>query len=119
MSRFSEAVERGLKGVEFPSTGVCSGCSECADNLGISLRKLRATWSTGDHSGSLGFSWSECDLCGSSLGGDREAFHGYIRLPDKLGRMRRKLFHGAVCVDCVMYLAYGEEPEETDGDDNA
>ena len=50
------------------------------------------------------FSWSPCDVCGSTLGGDREVGHGI----DKNG----DFMHLHACTDCVIYLANGDEPEE-------
>ena len=52
--------------------------------------------------GAASFSWSECDICGSRLGGDREAWH---YMAD--GKLRH--CEGA-CVDCVAYLANGTVP---------
>jgi len=53
-----------------------------------------------------GFSWRPCELCGSQLGGDRYAAHGYSD--------RHGIVHYDVCVDCVMYLANGEEYPESE-----
>lgn len=50
------------------------------------------------------FSWSECDICSSRLGGDRSPWH-YVH--------DGKLYHGeGACTDCVLYLANGDVPEE-------
>lgn len=50
------------------------------------------------------FSWSACDACGSTLGGDRTPAHGL----DTNGAV----LHMHVCVDCVEYLANGDLPED-------
>jgi hypothetical protein len=48
------------------------------------------------------FSWSSCDVCESSLGGDRYPAH-YM--------YGKKIGHLLVCVDCLAYGANGEAPE--------
>lgn len=50
-----------------------------------------------------GFSWSDCEICGSTLGGDRFPWHA-------IGSDGR-ILHGTCCADCTVYLANGEEPE--------
>jgi hypothetical protein len=49
------------------------------------------------------FAWSDCDTCGSSLGGDRYPSHWI----DDKGRIR----HMESCGDCLGYIANGEVPE--------
>lgn len=61
-----------------------------------------------------GFSWSECDICGSSLGGDRYPAHWIYTAPDG----RRSIEHERVCVDCLMYAANGDVPESWGEDDD-
>jgi len=53
--------------------------------------------------GEASFSWSDCDSCGSGLGGDRLPAHGL--------NSKEELVHLRVCVDCVHYIANGGEPE--------
>lgn len=94
MSAFTKAVENGLTGLEHVSVGYMSyeKCGDCP--IG------------GDESdcGDEGhFSWSACDCCGSSLGGTRYAAHGL----DSEGN----IVHLDVCVDCLQFIANGEEPE--------
>ena len=60
-------------------------------------------WSCGQVTETACFSYSGCDICGSSLGGDMVPWHAIT--PD--GRL---LHFDNACVDCVMYIAYGEEP---------
>lgn len=55
------------------------------------------------------FSWSSCDACGSSLGGNRHAAHGLIS-PKKYAR-RTEVIHLDVCTDCLFYTANGDLPE--------
>lgn len=54
-----------------------------------------------------GFGRFMCDLCGSMLGGDRHYIQAVINgehVPDA----------GRACVDCTLYMANGDEPEEWD-----
>lgn len=53
------------------------------------------------------FSWSPCDTCGSELGGDREDVVGFNE--------RGEAIELAVCIDCAMYFANGDEPENWEG----
>ncbi len=93
MSRFTEAVERALNGLEHVSVGYVpyDKCGECPEEQDESI---------GDEGY---FSWSACDCCGSGLGGTRYAAHGIDANGD--------IVHLNVCQDCVWYITYGEEPE--------
>lgn len=50
------------------------------------------------------FSWSPCDLCQTSLGGDRHIAHGLDENYDEI--------HLEICTDCLMYISNGELPED-------
>lgn len=105
MSEFTKSVEGGLQGCDAVSTGLCPGCEECAGDAGVDVSELGDLIENGTVWSESHFSSSPCDICGSSLGGDREVWHWL----DKDG----EIMHGdGVCVDCVMYLANGDEPEE-------
>jgi hypothetical protein len=54
------------------------------------------------------FSRQYCECCGSALGGNRYAAHGWL---DGITDIEH-LIHLEICQDCLMYLANGEEPEE-------
>ena len=91
MNNYTERVERNLEGFEAVSMGGCPGCDTCeipkdADNY---------------DGPEPYFSWSACEGCGSTLGGDRYPAHA---LAD--GR----LVHLDMCADCLFYIANGEEP---------
>lgn len=90
--KYKAAVEHNWRGVEAVSTGSCSGCEECG------LEK-----DCDDHARELAeepsFSWSACDSCGSTLGGNRHPAHGLIN---------GELEHFSVCDDCLYYLNYGQ-----------
>jgi hypothetical protein len=52
------------------------------------------------------FSWSSCDLCGSSLGGQRECVAKIYPGTDK-----EPILY-SVCIDCYFFAANGDLPEE-------
>jgi len=101
MSKFTERVDRYLEGLEHVSTGDCPGCVDCGledvtdANDCIDRIEIASEGS---------FSWSPCECCDSSLGGDRHPAHAVNPEGD--------ILHLDVCQDCLMYLANGEEPEE-------
>ena len=84
--RYANAVAANLKGLEFVSVGICDSCEECKDR-----------------SDEASFSWRSCGVCGSKLAGDRFVWHA---------QLDGNLVHfDDACVDCVQYIANGEEPE--------
>ena len=85
---FIEAIEGHLEGVAFFSVGASEQCPDCPE------------YDEGN------FSWSACESCGSTLGGNRYAAHGIID---------GDVYHFDVCVDCLMYHANGEVPETWEG----
>ena len=107
MSEYTDAVERNLKGMNGVSVGSCPGCEQCRDdnNPDMSMEEFASEWSSGNTSDDAGFSWSECGICGSRLGGDRYTWHWL----DDNNEIRHE---NDCCVDCAMYLANGDEPEE-------
>lgn len=52
---------------------------------------------------SFGFSWRECECCGSGLGSDR--YSALLRYPDGFAD------ECSVCVDCLLFMANGDMPE--------
>jgi len=63
-------------------------------------------WRSGKAYDEAHFSWGDCDICGSSLGGDREVWHA-------IDCDTGELVHGdSACVDCIMYLANGVLPDD-------
>ena len=97
MSAFTEAVESELEGVEAVSVGACPRCQECGLE-DVDTMDCPEYESAGEPS----FSWSQCEGCGSTFGGDRYPAHGFVE---------GSLIHFEVCIDCLMYIANGEEPE--------
>lgn len=138
MSAYTDRVAHNLNGCEAVSAGVCPGCDTCRGEFGeyrvtsdydeqerefysfkaraderydteelaeqASRSAFDEDWCNGDAPSESHFSWWPCDICGSRLGGDREVWH-YVA--------DGKLRHGAgACVDCIVYLANGDEPVE-------
>lgn len=131
MSEYTDRVERGLKGCEAVSTGICPGCDTCRNQDGrykvrwndddtygfraststysteeeaenASRKQFEDDWLDGDIADEPSFSWRSCGICGSSLGGDREPWH-YVAD----GKIHH---HNDACIDCVVYLANGDKP---------
>lgn len=96
IAAFRLAVESELKGCEAFSVGACPGCEHCglSDEPSDNERELAEE---------AHFSWSACDSCGSTFGGDRHPAH---YLSDGA------IVHLAVCTDCLFYHANGDDPGE-------
>ena len=104
MSKYTKSVEDGLAGLEFVSSGICPSCETCMSDFGYTDPELFETdWSSGKIFDEGHFSWHSCECCGSTLGGTRYVGHGV----DSNGDIN----HFEICEDCVVYLAYGDEPE--------
>lgn len=105
MSEFTVAVEKGLENMVGVSTGVCPGCETCADMFANSdIEELAQGWENGSIFSEPSFSKSPCGICGSYLGGDREIWHWI----DENNHIQHE---DDCCVDCMLYLANGDEPE--------
>jgi hypothetical protein len=103
--RFIAAVAEGVKRLgDTPSSGHCPHCKTCAEDLGFkSVKAYDAAYEAGRVVDEPHFSWRPCQVCGTTLGGDRECFH-YLR--------DGKVEHGErMCTDCMLYLANGDVPE--------
>lgn len=87
------------------SPGLYGGCPHCQSAHGMEPREFyHGVHVSQDVVDEGGFSWMDCELCGSELGGDRFAAHA-----SKDGAS----YHVDVCVDCLMATANGEEyPDE-------
>ena len=80
---------------EFFSTGICGGCAVCQQEHGMGKEELSEAASVGEIFSEPEFSWSSCEWCGSTLGGDRECAHA-------VNKQTGEIEHFMVCVDCVM-----------------
>lgn len=93
VTRFNECTS----GISHISSGsALERCSECSRHLdyedGVAYTEPY-------------FSWSHCDTCDSTLGGNREDGHGFYD---------DTLIHLAMCSDCVAFVANGTLPESED-----
>ena len=104
MSAFEETVATQLEGIFFFSVGACPGCETC----GLGEEPSNEDYDAAQESS---FSWSSCDSCRSSLGGDRHPAHGIIAESEEAAR-GGDIEHFSVCVDCLHYHANGTLPEE-------
>lgn len=107
MSAFTDAIQANVGELKAVSTGVYPGCETCRDQLAptLSMEEFDELWGPGDDTR---FSWSPCDICGTTLGGDREVWH-YLDENNEI------CHEDNACTDCVMYLANGYEPDEWPG----
>ena len=105
--KYIESVEANLEGLTAVSSGVCPGCEVCRDELSpeSTMEEFYELWSEGKVDSEASFAWQGCDVCGSQLFGNFECWHAI----DEDG----EIIHGNhCCVDCVLYLAYGDVPED-------
>lgn len=87
--------------------GIYGGCPECQSAYGMEPREFyHHVHVAQDIHDEGGFSWHECELCGSNLGGDRYAAHA--SKPVGLPSTRWETVHLDVCSDCLMATANGE-----------
>jgi hypothetical protein len=113
MSDFTDAVERGLEGCEAPSIGPCPGCEQCRDEFepDMTMEQFDEAWQRGEFSDEGHFSMSECGICGTRLGGQRYIWHFIYNDPS--GNLPGELSHqDDACIDCVMLMCNGDEPEQ-------
>jgi len=83
--------------------GICGACESCQSAYGLGEDELTEGVEDGTIPDEGGFSWQSCEVCGSSLGGDRYAAHGIAANGD--------ILHYDICCDCLEYLANGDIPE--------
>ena len=102
MGTFANRVNKYLEGVDHVNVGICAECADC-DTVDKTDEEMQEIYAVGDEGH---FSWHSCECCGSTLGGQRYAAHGFIHTPTG-----DQLIHLDVCEDCVMFIEYGDEPE--------
>jgi len=127
---YVERVETYLKGLEAVSTGATRGCEECCSDFGVRFGEHdpeecgcdylgNGSWDCGHVDGEDeeplndegGFSWSPCEVCDSSLGGNRYTWHAII---PKDGDVKGgTMVHGTCCEDCVYFINYGKLDDST------
>lgn len=112
MSAYATAVAAGLDGMRGVSSGECPGCERCAEFHDMTAEEHDEAWHTGKLGGDEGsFSWCQCGVCGTTLGGDRYVWH-WINGGDEYGKGGEIVHEDDMCTDCVYYLACGTEPEQ-------
>lgn len=95
---YEERVARYLEGLKYVSTGYCPGCTTCQEEYGPE--------DDGDYPEVEGsFSWQSCEICGSTLGGNRYPWHAV--------NDDGELLHGECCVDCMYYIEYSRLDDMT------
>ena len=108
MSKFTESIDRELKGIDHIATGLASCCGECCSAFDLSESEMSEGCENGTIYDEGGYSNSACDSCGSTLAGDRYAAHGF----GKDG----EVIHLDICENCLMFHANGDEPEERENE---
>jgi len=96
MSPFEKAVQTRLGGYKLFTVGHREGCEDCE----------HFDPDAGDEGH---FAWSECESCGSKLGGMRYVGHGYD--PGVPGERACGWHHFSICADCQIYHETGEVPD--------
>ena len=81
-------------------------CEECG-SLNTHLR-IEDDWQPEEDVDTDEFSWSPCDLCGSTLGGSR---HNATLLPLE-NRTGTDCIPIQICSDCLFYVCYDDVPDE-------
>ena len=107
MSAYTEAVDRHLYGLSHENAGLCGECPDCQRDYCLSPREFYALVESGGITEEPYFSWFPCQCCGSGLGGNRYPAHALDA--------NNEIVHFVVCVDCLCYIANGEEPEKWEG----
>ncbi len=109
MSNFTDSIDHYCDGLTV-ATGAAASCSECLDTYQIKdTGDINAMQEALYQVDEPSFSWSQCDSCGSTFGGDRYSAHG-IPLDFKPGD--DSIIHMEICVDCLCAWANGDEPEQ-------
>lgn len=106
----SHACKECMESSPLPDGAACPHCGEVLDEDSDEMQSWYDCASEG------GFSSSQCDSCGSRLGGNRYSAHAW-RGPTGKGRdsWEEELIHLSVCGDCLCYLANGDVPKNWEG----
>ncbi len=134
MSAYTQAVKHNLEGLTAVSTGLCPGCDTCRGQypedfepqegddglwvVGCIEDKTFKTEALADAASKGAFeeAWESqavlsepsfargCDICGSRLAGDMDAWHAILN--GEIHHWER------ACIDCVVFLANGDEPKD-------
>lgn len=108
MSNFTDAIQFNWPTYVI-SPGSSKECHECASGMDQDFLTDEMLQCLDEGS----FSYSECDSCGSTFGGDRFNAHAINR--EAFGPNAKKpndIYHIDICADCLMFHANGDEPED-------
>lgn len=74
---YIEQMKMNTQGMQYLTVGLCPDCAECATSMGyVDIDQYNADLESGRLDGAGGgFSWSACEICGDTDGGDREPYH--------------------------------------------
>ena len=109
MSKFTDAIEQNwpdyvISPGNSPEMECCQAAHDWADP------ENSDHWGMADEGS---FSWSECESCGSKLGGDRYDAHAIHR--EAFGPNAKQpgnIHHIEICTDCILFHANGDEPDD-------
>lgn len=76
----------------YASVGLCPGCEQCQSDYGLDEEEFAKLYESGELFDEGGFSFHDCELCGTDISGDRYAAHY---------RDGDEIVHIDICVDCV------------------
>ena len=82
------------KHLKFVSTGLCPDCEDCASLFDVTIKELNHGIENGNLFDEGSFSWSPCNDCNTSLGGNSYIAHGIAKTDG--------LVHFRICHDCLM-----------------
>lgn len=95
---FADRFTTGMDGIEHFSSGSwLAECRQCPSDVDYEDGVC--------YDAEPYFSWARCEICGTTLGGDREDCHGVYD---------GGLIHLHVCSDCVYFAAYGNLPDASE-----
>lgn len=97
---FKEKYNNGVKGLNYLSVGLNYKCGVCQDIFELSESEMKVKLFNGTLFDEPEFSKESCDICNSSLAGNRYIAHGKDS--------RNNIIHLEICEDCVMYMETGE-----------
>lgn len=112
-AEYVKAVNKALEGLKAVSSGLCSGCDECAEAYSLeyeTAEEFDEAISNGDAFDEPSCSSVPCDFCGDMLQGNRCIAHAVQ--PNSLHRPN-EILHFDICEDCVYFIEYGRLDDTT------
>lgn len=108
MCKFTDAIDSNWPDYVI-APGASHSCHECTGGEDIDSDDYKALQAYDEGS----FSWHECDSCSSTFGGNR--FNAHAIHKEAFGPEAKRpndVHHVDICVDCLMFHANGNVPEE-------